>query len=128
MAEDQEKQEIAYNEGKVSKEQLAEIEAGDFVTVKEVATKTRYSTAWISYNLKHGLIKGIKPLGRQWRIPKSEYQRMITEGSMPPMPRQALKPPITDIPVAMQEQAKVQEVAAKEKQPWKFPLHFTFLD
>ena len=85
---------VDIEKGTAEPEQISEVERGEYVTVKEIAINQRYSTAWISLLCKTGRIKAIKPLGAQWRIPKSEFQRIAT-GGLPPMPRKSPdKPPI----------------------------------
>lgn len=113
--------------GEVAPEQMAEIEQGKYHTISQIAGELSYSTAWILDLVKKGRIKGIKPLGSGWRIPDSEYQRVIKEG-IPPMPREpAKKPPITEIlvePEVVEEPEKQKEA---KKPPSIFPLDFSQL-
>lgn len=109
----EEKGEVLIEKGKVSAEQLKEIEAGEFLTPNEVADKLRYSYQWVLWMLQDGRIKGIKPLGSRWRIARSEYEHILKEG-IPPLPRdtpQALKPPVTEI------QVEDKKIIDKVKEP-----------
>lgn len=140
----EEKQELAIEDkGKATKEQIAEVKLGKFLTVKQVATSLGFSTAYVSYLLKGDKRKGIPPrihgvkvLGGSWRIPESEYERLIKEGPLP------LKKPdeekqVTKIKVEAEEvvdtpDEKVKETKAKigkaEAKPAKWPsFRFDFL-
>ena len=114
---------VMVEKGKVSPEQMAEIEAGGFYTIKEIAEKLRYSYAWITYLVQDGRIKGIKPVGGRWRIPRSEYQRLVTEG-IPPLPREKETPPrVIEIPIEEEKvRGKLKQTAKKSKSlfPWLF--------
>lgn len=88
----EEKKELAIEDkGSHTKEQVEEVrEREGYLTVKEVATDLKFSTAYVSYLLagdpKKGIpprIRGIKVFGGSWRIPKSEYDRLIKEGPLP---------------------------------------------
>ena len=83
-------------ESEATPEQVQEIETGEWVTVKQMANKLSYSTAYVSALCKRGQIKGVKPLGGQWRIPRSEYDRVVKEGSTPMyrQPKEVPKPVI----------------------------------
>jgi len=85
--EDKKRPGIAIIQGEVSEAQLEEIKQKQWRSVKDVATVVGYSTAWVSYLCKTGRVKAIKPVGGQWRIPESEYKRIIEEG-LPPLPRE----------------------------------------
>ena len=117
------KGEVIIQKGKVNPQQMEEIEAGDFVTVGEIADRLRYSYQWVLWMLQEGRIKGIKPLGGRWRIPRSEFDKLLKQG-LPPMPReQAEKPPMLDLVV---DEKDVKEPERKEKRPtsW-FPFDFS---
>ena len=116
-----EQQNIAVEKGEVSRAQMQEIEAGDFFTIRQIAQKLRYSVAYITDLVQKGRIRAIKPMGGQWRIPASEYNRLITEG-IPPLPREATKAPVTEIEVETDKVAP--EPKREEKKPWKFPIDF----
>lgn len=128
VEKDEEKQQpVAVEAGKVSPSQMAEVEAGAYYTVGQLASKLNYSRAWISYHCKHGLIRAVKPLGQQWRIPKSEYERMTKEG-VRGLPREPKKKPVVVLEVAEDKVAKVAEEKPKEgekekKESW-FPIDF----
>lgn len=95
---------VIIEKGEVSPAQMQEIESGDFVTVSWVASKLNYSYTWVLWQLQLGRIRGIKPFGAKWRIPRSEYDRIVKEG-LPPMPREeAAKPAVHEIIV---DEAKV---------------------
>ena len=119
----EEQPKVIVEKGDVSPEQMVEIEAGDFYTIKEIAEKLRYSYAWITYLVQDERIKGIKPVGGRWRIPKSEYQRLITEG-IPPLPREEKAPPkVIEIPVSeekVREGPKQVKKQSKSLFPWLF--------
>ena len=89
---------VAVGKGEVTPEQMEEIEGNEFVTPKEIANKFRYSYQWVLWMLQEKRIKGIKPLGSGWRIPRSEYERILKEG-VPPLPKEKEKPAVTEIPV-----------------------------
>ena len=71
---------IKIERGEVTDEQIKEIGSGDFYTVTEVADSLHYSYTYIIQLCQVGVIKAIKPIGGRWRIPKSEYNRIISEG------------------------------------------------
>ncbi len=114
-------------QGKIAPEQMKELEEGKYVTIKQIATELSYTTAWILELVHKGRIKGIKPLGGRWRIPRSEYERIIKEG-IPPMLREpAEKPPVTEIEVSEAKVIdKVVEPEKKGERPSKgiFPFDF----
>lgn len=98
--------------GKATPAQIAEVKAGAFFTLKQVALEFSYSKAWISKLVQDGRIKAMKPMGGSWRIPASEIERLRQEG-IPPLPR--VKPPVnaTDIVV---DGKHLERVKTKEKQ------------
>lgn len=99
--------------GEVAPDQMEELEKGEYVTIAQIATELCYTRAWILKLVQDGRIKGIKPLGGRWRIPRSEHDRIIKEG-IPPMPREpAEKPPVTEIEVSD------KKVIDKVKEPLK---------
>lgn len=114
--------EVVVDRGEVSPEQMEEITSGEFLTVGEVADKLRYSYQWVLWMLQEGRIKGIKPLGSRWRIPQSEFDRILKEG-LPPMPREEKeKPPVTEIAVEDKKIIdKVKEPEKKKEPPLVFP-------
>lgn len=116
---------IKIERGQVSPEQMKEILSGAFVSVKQIADRLNYSSAWINGLCQQGRIKGIKPFGGRWRIPKSEYERIIREG-IPPLPKEEEKPPVTEIEV--KNPSKVEEPKRKpdEHGPTKEPGIFPF--
>ena len=116
---------VQIEEGAVSPEQLEEIKDGEYVTVKYIATKLAYSTQWVLWMMKQGRIKGIKPLGGRWRIPRSEFDRILKEGSKP-MPREPAKPPVTEIEVEEEVASRiVEEPKKKDGKKIPFPLDFS---
>ena len=122
MAEEKEvKQKVGapkIEKGEVALEQMEEIEKGEYVTIAQIANELSYTRAWILSLVQQGRIKGIKPLGGQWRIPKSEHDRIIKEG-IPPMPREpAEKPPVNQIKVLDAKVIdKVKEPEKKAEKP-----------
>ena len=97
----------------VTPQQQAEIDEGQWFSSRQIANKLGFSLVWVSILLKQGRIKGVKILGGQWRIPKSEYDRLTKEG-LPPVPRK--KPAeVREIEVAQDKLAKVAP-PKKEKQ------------
>ena len=118
---------VQIEKGEVSKEQMQEIMTGEFITVKELAEKLRFSYPWVIWHLQEGRIKGIKPLGGRWRIPRSEYDRVMKEGT-PPMTKEKVRPPVTEILVDNKVVEKIKEPPKKEgKPPGNFPLDFSSL-
>ena len=120
--------EEAQVKGGVTEGQAEEIERGEFVTISEIANKLNYSRQWITVLVQQGYIQGIKPLGGQWRIPRSELDHLLKEG-IPPTPRtQAEKPPVTEIPVPEKIIGKVIEKEEKKApSPSLWPLDFSAL-
>lgn len=107
--------EVQIAKGEATPAQIKEIEAGDYFTIKQVAIRLGYSTTWITFLVQNGRIKAMKPLGGQWRIPKSEYQRLTTEG-IPPLPRERKKAPVEEIIV---DEEKAKKVAPPPKSEQK---------
>lgn len=121
---------IKVERGNVSPTQLEEIERGEYVTIQEVAAKLRYTGAWITELVQKGRIKAIKPLGTRWRIPRSEFERLLKTG-LPPPPRERAKPPVTQIHVKDEDVDKVlppppKEPPKKGPESW-FPFDFSGL-
>lgn len=129
VAEKEAKQKVGkpmIERGEASPEQMEELEKGQYVTIAQIANELSYTRAWILSLVQQGRIKGIKPLGGRWRIPRSEYDRIIKEG-IPPMPREpAEKPQVTEIEVSDEKVIdKVREPEKKEgKPPGIFPFDF----
>jgi len=72
----------------VTKPQMEEATTdGQYYSCRQLSTMLGFSLVYVSRLVKSGRIKAIKPTGSQWRIPKSEYQRIAKEG-LPPMPRE----------------------------------------
>lgn len=104
----------------VSAEQIKEIEVGEYVTISQIANKLGFTHAWIQELVAKGRIKGIKPLRGHWRVPKSEYEKLIKEG-VPPLPRQeATKPQVTEILVDKKVEDKIKEPEKKKEPPGSF--------
>ncbi|MBU1449320.1 helix-turn-helix domain-containing protein [Patescibacteria group bacterium] len=118
---------VIISKGEITPAQMQEIEAGEFLTVCEVADRFRYSYQWVLWMLQEGRIKGIKPLGGRWRIPRSEFDRIL-KGGIAPMARERPKPPVTEIEVNGKAAEKVKEPPARKQPPtdW-FPLDFSQL-
>jgi len=123
---------VIVDKGEITPAQMQEIEAGEFLTVSEVADKFRYSYQWVLWMLQEGRIKGIKPLGGRWRIPRSEFDRIL-KGGIAPMAREkpeSERPPKTEIVPDEKTIKKItQERKAGEegKPPSWFPLDFSDL-
>ena len=119
-APEPEQGEVQIEKGKVTDEQLKEVESSDFVTISQLANKLHFSKFWIWELVTKGRIKAIKPLGGQWRIPRSEYERLLKEG-IPPMPRKPIeKPAVTEIVVDEEKVvSRVKEPKEPEEKPQK---------
>ena len=120
---------VMIEKGEVSPEQQQEIETGEYFSLQQLATRLCYGRAWIRQLVQEGRIKAIKPLGGRWRIPKSEYERIIKEG-IPPLPREPTeKPPVTEIVVEDKKlMDKVREPEKKKEEPLiRHPLDFSGL-
>ena len=115
MPEEQGK--VLVDKGEVTPEQMREIEKGEFVTVKEIANKLRYSYQWVLWMLQEKRIKGIKPLGGRWRIPESEFNRILKEGTSPLPREEAVKPPVTEISIDEKVEKKIKESPVKKEPP-----------
>ena len=109
---------VIVDKGEITPAQMQEIEAGEFLTVSEVADKFRYSYQWVLWMLQEGRIKGIKPLGGRWRIPRSEFDRIL-KGGIAPMPREPEKKPVTEI--AIEDKKIIDKVKEPEKPKQKPP-------
>ena len=96
------------------------VEGGKWYSVKQIADKLGYSSAWIAALLEQKRIKGVKPLGGRWRIPPEEFERLLKEG-IPPLPREAPKPPVREVIVPKAAQDKVSPPSPAPKQGKKFP-------
>ena len=127
MVEDEKSPPVAIKEGAATAAEIAEIEEGKYYTVKQLAQKTGYTTTWISMLCKAGRIHAIKPTGGQWRIPASEFNRVIKEG-IPPLPREKPAAPITRIRVPVEKQKEIAPSPVKKEEernsywPLPFPL------
>lgn len=119
------KEPIARGAGEAEAEEILE---GDYFTIKEVAEKLKFSTTWVTRLCERGRIRAFKPLGGRWRIPKSELNRMTTEGT-PPLPRERPIPKATEITVPAEKIEKVKPSdepkpgEPPKKNDW-FPLPF----
>ncbi|MBW2596603.1 MAG: helix-turn-helix domain-containing protein [Deltaproteobacteria bacterium] len=113
--------------GEVTQEQQQEIEVGEFLTVSEVADKLRYSYQWVLWMLQEGRIRGIKPLGSRWRIPRSEFEKILKDGVPAPIIAEPEKPAVTEIAVGREVESKVLEPVEKKKPPSAWPLDFSSL-
>ena len=115
--------EVMIEKGEATDEQIAEIEEGKYYSVAQMARELSYGHSWMLELVRSGRIKAIKPLGGQWRVPNSEYQRIKKEG-IPPMPRVAIeKPKVTEIEVAAETvKDKVKEPPPREEPPMLFPF------
>jgi len=115
--------EIPIEKGEATAEQIAEIKAGKYYSVAQIARELSYGHSWILELVRTGRIKAIKPLGGQWRVPSSEYERIKREG-IPPLPRAVVeRPAVTEIEVPeVVVKEKVKEAPKKEEPPLMFPF------
>lgn len=101
---------VDIEKGSASAEQIREaVDQGDYVTVKEVANALGYTPAWITSLCQTGRIAGVKPTGGQWRIPRSEMERLQREG-IPPARRVTPQAPAKRIQV---DRETADRIAAK---------------
>lgn len=120
---------IAIEKGEATPEQIEEIEAGQYMTLAQIAHTLNYSRQRITILVQQGRIRAVKPVGGQWRVARSEFERLKNKG-MPPMPRERKKPPATVIEVSEEQRVKVApEAKAKVEEGKKsvFPLDFSKL-
>jgi excisionase family DNA binding protein len=128
-----EKKEPVKEKGVVDAKQLAEIEAGGYMTPKQVAEDFHYSKAYIIGLLKAGRIHGTKPMGGQWRIPISEVTRIRGQG-IPPLPPKPKPPDATEVVVEGKHLERVQPAPVVKQEPTKkgsgilWPLNIIFRD
>ena len=120
---------VLTSRGKVSTQQIAEIEMGKFYTIPQLAQIFHFSRGWITKLVQEGRIKGVKILGSQWRIPQSEYEKIIKEGikALPREPRET--PPVTTVKVDEKLSKRIMppRKEAEEKSKPLFPLDFSGL-
>lgn len=117
--------EIPIAKGEATPKQVAEIEAGQYRSVAQIAREFHFSHSWILELVRTGRIKAIKPLGGQWRVPNSEYERIKKEG-IPPLPRvEAEKPLVTEIPVDEKVVKDKLKEPEKKKEPPGLPFPFS---
>lgn len=116
MVTDAGNNETRYESSNLTQAQLQEVQSGLYVSCKQIAKELGYTTAWISYKCKLGQIKAVKPMGGQWRIPKSEYDRLKREG-FPIVPQERPKPKAKEIHVPDEQLSRV----APEKVPKPAP-------
>ena len=131
----EEKDKIIVERGEASDKQVEEVRTGNFYTVREVAEKLNYSYTWIIQLCQSGRISAVKPVGGNWRIPKSEYDRMISEGipapTVPDKPEEKAEDlPVMEIEVAEEhvEKTPVKKAEAKTKGPEELKREKGFLD
>ncbi len=108
---------------KLTEAEIKEVEEGKWHTVKEIATKLDYSNAWISGLCEKGRIHAIKPVGGQWRIPDSEYGRVMEKGIPPAVVREKHAQSTGPIVIPREVQDKIAEKkkGAKEEKELPFP-------
>ena len=97
--------------GDISEEQKAEVVAGAYWRLREVAAQLNFSTSYIRVLCQQGVIQAIRYRSR-WRIPKSEVKRLLLEGLTAP-PRVPKPIQIEELTVT-EEQKKFIEI----KKPW----------
>lgn len=113
------KPKLELEQSNVTPGELEEIEAGDYMSCKQIATQLGYTTTWISTKCKMGQIKSVKPVGGQYRIPKSEYDRMRSQG-FPIQPQPRPKPKVESIEIKNEQLDKVApEIKRKERKQEK---------
>lgn len=101
-----------------------------YYTVKQIARKFGFTSAWISHLCKIGRIKAIRPSGRDWRISPEEYDKIVKEG-LPTSAKNKPTPITKEIPVLVREPKKVEPEPkeGEEKKPERyFPFNLIFKD
>lgn len=114
--------ELRIEQGAVDLEQMVEVEGTEWITAPQLAAKMQYSREWIRCLLQSGRIRGVKPFGTHWRIPKSEYERLVRVG-VPPPPRKPRQTAVADIEATDDQMAKIvptQDETTPQKPPQKF--------
>ena len=112
---------IDIEKGEVSKEQLKAIQEGKWHTIKEIAVKFGFTTAWISYLCQKGRIKAVKPTGGGWRIPSDEFEKIMKEG-IPPLPRIPPAPVAREIKVPPEKLEKIMGKKEEKKEEGNVPF------
>ena len=109
----------------ITEAQEEEIKRQEYYSIRQIADTLKYTVSHITEMVHRGRIKAFKPLGGRWRIPKSEWERIIKEGI--PLPREKIipgPPPVTTIEIDPEKVQKVTEPEKKEKK-WS-PFDFLF--
>lgn len=114
-------------ESTVTQEQLQEILNNRYVSMSQVSRTLGYTPNYIRKLIKRGVIKAVKPVGSQWRIPASELKRLHDDG-LPAIKREepeAFK--VQRIKMSEKSKARVlgktpEESEKKEKQKLGYPL------
>jgi excisionase family DNA binding protein len=104
-------------------EQQQEIAEGKSYTIKELATRLHYTSQWLNQLCQDSRIKAVKPFGGHWRIPKSEGDRLINQGTIPPPRKAPAKPsntqtivvPEKDVPRVQGKQKKEEDKDSEDK-------------
>ena len=118
--------EVPVEKGEASSEQKEEVfKEGKYITVAELAEKLRYSTQWVLWMCQQGRIKAVKPLGGRWRIPMSEYEKILKSG-VRPLTIEKKEPVVNVIPVEKEILEKVQEPEKKGRPTTLFPFGLLF--
>ena len=78
-------------------EELADIQKGSYLTVKQLADQFALCQNWIQQLIRQKRIRAIK-VGNRWRIPPEEGDRILREG-IPPKPPDDKQPPVNVIRV-----------------------------
>ncbi len=108
---------IAIEKGSMTQAEAQKMdEGGQWYSVKQVADKLGYSSAWIAALLEQKRIKGVKPLGGRWRIPPEEYERLLKTG-IPPLPREIPRPPTRRIKISKEVIDKIAPPPPLETPP-----------
>lgn len=125
MTEEPKLGKVSVEAGEVTPEQMEELEAGEYFTIAQVAHRLRYTSAWINELVRQGRIHAIKPVGGRWRVPHSEFERLIKEG-IPPMTREHPQPPVRGIEVDEETHKRLvrESEEKKERKPPGFSLDF----
>jgi len=121
--------------GEVTPKEAKEVAKGEFVSIKELAGTFGYSIAWVTHLVQEGRIHGVRPLGGggNWRIPKSEVDRLTKQGLR--KPDTTMKDEASEIKVTGEHIERVvtkppekkeqpEEEGEGKKVPW--PLSFIF--
>lgn len=84
---------------KLSEEQKEECRQGKSVTTRELAARLHFAPRTILRLCEEGVIAAWKPLGKHWRIPQSEADRLASQGIKRPPAKLPTEPEVLKIVV-----------------------------